>query len=186
MPHFKLAPTKSTTGKRKRSDSQSGAPPSKKRTPLPNNDEKSDEEDEPVKKDPKTYPCHAENCNQVFNDRAARAAHARNHENDADQEHLAAYFYCTANNCDFARPCFDDTNFRGTRLPGLHRKGEMATHLIRVIAHAQLSAAQRSEEKAIIIMRTRMARQHTGLSEIPADQTPIPPHRAGVLPPPLP
>jgi len=169
---------------------------SKQRTPLPctqprtshpkRADEPANSSDDADDTGPRVYFCHARFCTEFFTSLAARAAHARDHEHDADQEHLAAYFYCCVpgSSCQFARPVFDDPSQMRPN-PKTFRKDEMITHLRRTLPHVQLTEDQRKEERAVIVMRTRMARQNLGLSELFPDQTPLPAHAVALMPPPL-
>ena len=121
---------------------------------------------------PGRFTCPARGCQETFASVQERITHARAHELDADQEHLAAYFYCTVLNsgCAYARNIHDDTR------AGIVRKDQMGTHMRRARHHGNMTDAERRAERALIVERTRLARINVGLPPITSDHEPLPAH----------
>jgi hypothetical protein len=129
--------------------------------------------DEDLNEGPKVFPCPARNCREFFVSTTARRRHARDHENDEDMEHLAAYYYCCVAGCQFTQVVYDHK--------GLSRHSEVPRHLSAAIGHSgdkKLSDQQQKSELALIMTRNHLARQNLGLRQPVANPAaaPLPSH----------
>lgn len=106
------------------------------------------------------YPCLASDCDETFPSSKARITHARAHEFDADQRHLAAYFFCHVGQCTETK----NVDIGDGRY---YRKKQLTTHLRR--KHSALTHGQQVRERALIVERTYLARKYVGLGLINRD-----------------
>jgi len=104
------------------------------------------------------YPCLVEGCWEGFDKPQDRIYHARLREFDADQLHLAAYFFCKIGSCKYGVPVHEDGG-KGSR----KSKNALKRHMA---GHRGLTPAQKEAEKHLSIERTWIAVKSTGLKPI--------------------